>query len=214
MTDAGLGLVIGFAFVVAVTLGFAASAVRAAAPRALVPFAVGACAWLALLAGLALRGVLDGPVLPAFAIVGGPPLGAILLAFALPGGRRLIDALPLPTLTYLHLVRAGVGFVMFGLAIDHHLPVAMTFAGRNLDIAIGFTAPIFATLAFPGGRPARGPLRLWNLISLAVLGYLVGLIATAGNHTLVEVPFVWLPGFVVPIVLGAHLVAFRQLRTR
>jgi hypothetical protein len=188
--------------------------VRAAAPRAFVPFVLACSVWLGALAVLALRGAFDGAAVPAPALAGGPALAMILVAFAIPRSRRVLDALPLQTLTYLHLVRAGVEFVLFGLAMDHLLPVALTFAGRNFDIAAGFTAPIFGALAFAGGRPARGPLIAWNVIALGLLAYIVSLAARSGAHVLVELPFVWLPGFVVPIVAGSHLVALRQLLAR
>src|SRR4051812_25303970 len=124
--DAGLPLVIGFALVVAATLGFAVSAVRAASPRARVPFLVVACAWLGVLTVLALRGVFDQLPPPA---AGTPLLALIIVAQIVPAGRRFCDRLPLPTLTYLHVVRAGVEFCLFGLAIGHLLSSDLTFAG-------------------------------------------------------------------------------------
>ncbi|HET9989771.1 MAG TPA: hypothetical protein VFQ65_14665 [Kofleriaceae bacterium] len=208
MTDAGLGLVIGFVLVVVATLAFVGSAVRSASPRAVVPIVLAACAWLGVLAVLALRGVFDHLPPPA---AGAPLLVVIVVAQLVPAGRRFCDRLPLVTLTYLHLVRAGVEFCLFGLAMDHLLPTEMTFAGSNFDIAVGFTAPVFGNLGFPGGAPARGPLVIWNLIALGLLAHVVGQAALAHPHVILEWPWIWLPGFVVPIVAGAHLITLRRL---
>ena len=206
--DAGLGLVIGFALVVAATLAFVASAVRAASPRAVVPVVVAACVWLGALTVLAWRGTFDHLPPPA---AGVPLLALIVVAQLVPATRRFCDRLPLATLTYLHLVRAGVEFCLFGLAMDHLVPSEMTFAGRNFDIAIAFTAPLFGNLGFPDGRPARGPLIIWNLIALGMLGHVVGQAMLAQPHALATWPWVWLPGFIVPIVAGAHVISLRRL---
>lgn len=206
--DAGLPLVIGFALVVAATLAFAASAVRAASPRALAPFVVVACAWLAALAVLAWRGVFDQLPPPA---AGVPLLAVMVVAQIVPAARRFCDRLPIPTLTYLHVVRSGVEFCLFGLAMAHLVPSALTFAGSNYDIVVGFTAPLFGNLGFPGGRPARGPLIIWNLVALGFLVHVVVQVASAQPHVILTWPWIWLPGFVVPVVVGAHLITLRRL---
>lgn len=206
--DAGLLLVIGFVIVVAATVGFAASAIRAASPRGFVPFLVIAGVWLAALPVLAWRGAFDQ--LPLFD-VGIPVLALIVLAQLVPATRRFCDRLPMPTLIYLQVVRAGVELFLFGLAIGHLLPSSVTFAGHNFDIIIGFTAPLFGNLGFPGGRPARGPLIIWNLVGLGFLVHVVVLVASAQPHVILTWPWIWLPGFVVPIVAGSHLITLRRL---
>ena len=205
---AGLPLVIGFLLVVVATLGFAVYAVRAASPRAVVPFVVVICAWLAVLAVLASRGVFERLPVPA---AGAPLLVAIVVAQLVPATRRFCDRLPLPALTYLHVVRAGVEFCLFGLAMAHLLSSELTFSGSNFDIVIGFTAPLFGNLAFPAGRPARGPLAIWNLIALGFLVHIVVRVASAQPPVIFTWPWVWLPGFIVPVVAGAHLITLRRL---
>ncbi|MEO6773650.1 MAG: hypothetical protein ABI467_11630 [Kofleriaceae bacterium] len=206
--DAGLGLVIAFAVVVAATIVFCGLAVRAASRRAVLPFVVVVGAWLVALPVLAGCGVFDQlPML----VAGAPVLAVIVLAQLVPVTRRFCDRLPLPMLTYLQVVRAGVELCLFGLAMNHLLPIGLTFAGTNFDIVIGFTAPVFGNLAFPGGRPARGPLLIWNLIGLALLARIVGQAVVAQPHAMLEWPWIWLAGFVVPVVAGAHVITLRRL---
>lgn len=222
MTTAGLGLVVGFVLVTIATLWFAQRAVGVASPKARVPFIAGACIWLAVLAVLALRGFFtEGAHLM---VAAGPPVVAVIVMMLV--GRRFTSALPLQTITYLHLVRAGVEFVLFGLAMDRLIPKEMSFAGRNFDILIGFSAPIIGNLAFAGGGPARRPLLVWNLIALAMLAHIVVVAVLSAptplqqwnfdrpNVAVLTWPFVWLPGFIVPTVLACHLVSLKQLFLR
>jgi hypothetical protein len=226
MTDAGIVLQIGFALVVATTVGFATYAVGRAAPRAKWAFTIGSIAWLAVLGVLGARGFFeDTAAMPPHLLVAvGPPMVAIVVMFAI--GRRFVDALPLQTLTYLHTVRAGVELALFGLAMSKLVPTDMTFAGHNFDIAIGFTAPVLGNLAFTAGVPAKRPLLVWNLIAFVFLVHIVVVAVLSAplpfqqfnfdrpNVAILQFPFVWLPGYIVPIVLASHLVALRRLTRR
>jgi len=209
--DAGLALVIGFLLVVAATLGFLVHAVRKVSPRAVMPFLAFVAVWLAVLAVLASRGVFEELPVPA---AGAPLLLLIVIAQVVPASRRFCDQLPLPTLTYLHVIRSGVEFCLFGLAMSHLISSALTFSGSNFDIVIGFTAPLFGNLAFPGGRPARGPLAIWNLVALGFLVHIVAQVAIAQPHVIFTWPWIWLPGFIVPMIAGAHLITLRRLAAR
>ncbi|CAN5633301.1 hypothetical protein BH11MYX1_BH11MYX1_03030 [soil metagenome] len=222
MESAGIGTVVGFVVVVAATLGFAHAAIKKPV------FVIAAGVWLALLAVLALRGFFrDTTTMPPhFALALAVPMVAIVATFVTPGGSRFIDALPLQMLTYLSVVRFGVELVLFGLAMDHLVPKDMTFIGHNFDIISGFSAPIMGALAFGGGKPARGPLLVWNMIAFALLVHVVVVAVLSAplpfqqfnfdrpNVAVLDWPFVWLPGFVVPMALFCHLVAFRQLAKR
>ena len=222
MGSAGIGTIVGFVLVVGATLAFAYAAIRKRT------FVIVAGVWLALLAVLALRGFFTqtAAMPPHFLLAVGVPMLAIVATFATPGGRRFVDALPLQMLTYLSVVRFGVELVLFGLAMDHLVPKDMTFIGHNFDILAGFSAPIMGALAFAGGKPARGPLLVWNVITFALLIHVVVVAVLSAPLpfqqlnfdrpavALLEWPLIWLPGFVVPMVLFAHLVAFWQLLGR
>ncbi len=220
MGNAGIGTVVGFIVVVLATFGFAYKAIGKPILLAIV--------WLALLSALALQGFFTDTTAqpPHLLIAAAGPLLAIVLTFATPAGRRFIDRLDLQMLTYLSVVRAGVELVLFGLAMDHLVPKDMTFIGTNFDILSGFSAPVMGALAFAGGKPARGPLLIWNAITFGLLIHVVVVAMLSAptpfqqlnfdrpNVAILEWPFIWLPGFVVPMVLFAHLVAFRRLLKR
>ncbi|MEO8705266.1 MAG: hypothetical protein ABI867_34810 [Kofleriaceae bacterium] len=222
LADASLPLMVSFIAVTLVTLGFAGVAVRAAAPHRLGAFAVIAAALLAILAGLAASGFfLDTPA--RFGIVIGPPILAIILAHASARGRRFLDALPLATLTYLHVVRVAVELILVALAARKLVPDMMTFEGRNFDIVAGLTAPIIGYLVLRRRVLSRRWLLVWNLAALALLVHVVAIAILSAplpfqqlnfdqpTLAVLAFPFVWLPGVIVPIVLASHLVALRRL---
>ncbi len=99
----------------------------------------------------------------------------------------------------------------------------MTFEGRNFDILAGITAPIIAYLAFTQKKISRNGLLIWNFICLALLANIVvnAFLSVPSpvqqfafdqpNIAILYVPFSWLPTFVVPVVLFAHLASIQQL---
>jgi hypothetical protein len=102
----------------------------------------------------------------------------------------------------------------------------MTWAGYNFDVLIGVTAPVIAWLLFRYGdrRAVRRLALLWNLAGLVLLANIVLIAvlsipfpfqwftAEPANRFVAQLPFVWLPTFLVPIALLAHLCSVRLLR--
>ena len=189
-------------------------------------FLVGSLLWLGLQAALSYGGVYYeqlNAIPPRIAVFGLiPALGFIVALFLLPGGKRFIDSLPLPSLTIIHVIRIPVELVLYGLFLAGTIPELMTFAGRNFDILAGLTAPLVVYL---GWRPAlrRNLLLVWNVLSLMLLLNIVihaflaapfplqQLAFDQPNVAVLYFPFSWLPTYVVPIVLFCHLAALRRL---
>ncbi len=160
---------------------------------------------------------------PRFALALAPPLLCIIGLFVLPKGRAWLDALDLRALVLVHIVRIPVEFGLHMLYVHGMIPELMTYEGRNFDILSGLTAPFIAVLAFRGDRPNKVLLIVWNLLCLALLANVVfhGVLSVPTpiqrfgfeqpNTGLLYFPFVWLPAFIVPVVLLAHLAALRRL---
>jgi len=150
----------------------------------------------------------------------------IVLLFILKRGKKLLDGLSLETLTWLHTVRIPVELCLLWLAMHKQVPFSMTFEGYNFDIAFGLTAPIMAILYFRKKKISRSILLGWNVLALisvvAVVIRAIGAVPSPiqawdfaqPNYAVLHFPFIWLPAFVVPAVVLAHLVAFRQLRRK
>jgi len=152
-----------------------------------------------------------------------PPILVIVWLFLSKTGRVFIDSLPLKPLIILNVIRIPVEVVLFCLYLNGTVPQLMTFEGGNLDIISGITAPIVAYYAFKKYVLNRKLILAWNFLCL---GLLVNIIIRAllsapfpsqkfafaqPNIAILNFPFVWLPAFIVPIVLFGHLTVIRQL---
>ncbi|UAY50876.1 hypothetical protein [Ferruginibacter albus] len=160
---------------------------------------------------------------PRFILAIVPALLIILFLFITKAGKRFIDNLPLTTLTYIHTVRILVETVLYWLFLSKAVPQVMTFAGRNLDIIAGITAPLVGYLYFKQKIITKGFLIGWNIISILLLGNIVIIAVLSApfafqklgfeqpNIAVLYFPFIWLPCFIVPTILFSHLASIRQL---
>ncbi len=152
-----------------------------------------------------------------------PPLLLIAVLFFTGKGKRFIDGMDVKTLTLLHTIRIAVELVLYSLLFHKAVPEIMTFEGRNFDILSGLTAPLIYYFGFVKKWLSTGVILLWNF---ACLGLLINIVIIAilsvptpyqkfafeqPNVALLYFPFVWLPCFIVPVVLLAHLVAIRNM---
>lgn len=185
----------------------------------------GLALWSALQAFLALNGFyLDTaslpPRVPVFAIL--PALAGVLLLFVLPT-RRAILTLPLRTLTWVHTVRIPVELVLWWLFLYGQVPRLMTFAGSNMDIVAGISAPLAVLWAFQGGKLKANLLLGWNVLGIALLlnvfipailsqPYPIQRLAfEQPNRAVVYFPFIWLPALIVPLILFCHVASIGQI---
>jgi hypothetical protein len=152
-----------------------------------------------------------------------PALFAIILIFSTRKGKMFIDCLSMQMLTYIHLIRIPVELVLYGLYINGAIPELMTFEGRNMDILAGITAPLVGFFGISKGKMKKASLLTWNFICLGLLlNIVINAVLSAPspfqqfgfdqpNVAILNFPFSWLPAFIVPLVLFAHLATIRQL---
>lgn len=183
-------------------------------------------AWLLVQAGLAGSGFYAqqlNQLPPRLVVFGIAPTVVVLgLLLAAPRGRQRLHQFSLPALTALSVVRVLVEIGLYLLAQERLVPELMTFAGRNFDIVAGLTAPVVA-YAYVRGWLGRRGLLAWHVVGLGLLINIVVLALLAAptplqrlafeqpNVAVLRFPFVWLPVFVVPVVLLTHVMALRQL---
>jgi hypothetical protein len=158
---------------------------------------------------------------PLFTIV---PVSAILLAillFVFPKGRSFLNTLNIHTLIWLH-----VEICLYLLFQEKLVPELMTFTGSNPDILSGLTAPLAAIYLYKKGQIKRWGLLLWNLACLALLCNIVARAVLSlpasfqqfgmeqPNVGVLQFPFIWLPGIIVPLVFLSHLAVIRHILFR
>jgi hypothetical protein len=180
--------------------------------------------WLAIHATLARTKfyVITDTLPPRFALTIVPPLLFIAILFITKGGERFIDSLSMKVLTLLHVVRVFVELVLWFLFTYKFIPELMTFEGRNYDILAGLTAPFIAYYGFVRKKLSNSFMLIWNIVSLLLLINIVinAVLSTPSqfqqfafdqpNVAVLHFPFIWLPSFIVPVVLFSHLVLIRR----
>jgi hypothetical protein len=185
-------------------------------------------AWLIFQSTLSLNGwYMDRKAMPphlAFPIVAS--IGAMALLFFTPRGRRFADGLSWEVMTWVHVVRLPIELCLYALALYKQVPWSMTFTGRNADVLFGITAPI---IAIWGVRLKRLPMPVifwWNVAGLLSVVHIAvtGIGAAPSpiqwwefsqpNYAVMHFPFSWLPSFLVPLVVVAHIIGLRQSSRR
>lgn len=180
--------------------------------------------WLAITGAAALSGFTQITSLPPgmlfLALIA---FTGIALLFATKKGRNFIDRLDPAKLTLVHTVRIPVEIVLFLLFTFGTIPELMTFEGRNLDILSGLSAPLIYYFGYRKKSISPKLLIVWNFICIGLLANIVTHAILAApfpfqqlafdqpNRAVLYFPFVWLPVFIVPLVLFAHLVCLRNL---
>jgi hypothetical protein len=182
--------------------------------------------WLLITGVLAYCGFLKNtnPIPPRFFFVMLPVVIFIAILFISKKGQAFIDQLDLKNLTTLHVVRIPVEIVLYWLALNKAVPNLMTFTGNNFDILAGITAPIVGFVCFKGAYLKNKKILLvWNFICLALLFNIIFLAVLSApfsfqqfafnqpNIAVLYFPFIWLPAFIVAIVMFSHFASIRQL---
>lgn len=123
--------------------------------------------------------------------------------------------LPQSWLIALQVFRLFVEWILYGLAKTPLIPVEMTFAGRNFDILIGVSAPLFGLYLHKNKNApskTRAPLLIWNFLGLILLAQVLitGLVVQPPGIGIF--PYIWLPSFMVPFGVLLHALSLRKLR--
>lgn len=194
--------------------------------------------WLILQALAALSGFYlnTASTPPRLLFLLGPPMLAIVIMLSTKRGRQFIDTANLRFLTWLHVIRIPVELTLLGLFLHKQIPQLMTFEGRNFDILSGITAPLVVWLvhtlpSINNNEPAhqkktaryRKMIIAWNFICLGLLlNIVINAVLSAPtpfqqfafdqpNIAILQFPYVWLPGLLVPALLFSHLIVIRRL---
>lgn len=220
MPSSPLYLSIGFSITVILTLYFLGRAFK----NARVPVTI-LLIWLTLQSIIASTGfyTVTHTLPPRMMALLAPPMLCIAAFFISAKGRSYIDSLNAEWLNWLHTVRVPVEICLLLLFNVGLVPRLMTFEGINFDIISGLSAPLVVYFGYKRKTWSKNVLIAWNIVCLALLLNIAyhGILSVPTpfqrfgfeqpNIGLTYVPYVLLPGFIVPAVLFAHLVSIRQL---
>jgi hypothetical protein len=165
---------------------------------------------------------------PGIALIFVPVVAFLILFIVRVGssaGGRLALVFPLWVLIGTQVFRVGVELFIHQLWIDGLVPKMLTFAGTNVDIYIGASAPVIAWLS-KRGRWGQSLALLWNVLGLLALvnvvtravltapGPLNLIHAEVANRMIGTFPFMFIPGFFVPLAVVLHVLAIRSITSR
>lgn len=185
----------------------------------------GVLAWMALLTALASVGffaqwdVLPPPFMPMFPIT----LIAMLWWSRSASFQTLINRIPRHYPVYLQAFRIWIEVVLWQLFLEEILPEQMTFEGLNWDVLTGLSALGMGFLLAKTGLRYRKLAIAWNVMGLILVTTIVTIAVLStptsfrfftegpANEVIAHWPFVWLPGFVVPVAYLLHLISIKQL---
>jgi len=183
--------------------------------------------WLAITAALAGQGFFDDfyALPPHMLLAIGPPLLALLALTTLGRLDPLLAALPPSWPIAAQTFRVLVEIVLWRLAVAGVAPEIMTFTGRNVDILVGLTAPVVAYNCFVRHAWPVRVARWWNWAGVVILLNVVvhaqlsaptrfRVFETDPPTTFIgDLPYIWLPAFLVPLAWALHAISLRQLRS-
>ena len=103
------------------------------------------------------------------------------------------------------------------------MPKLLTYAGGNVDMFVGLSAPIIAWIATRGrlglrlamGWNVLGLLSLANVAASSVLTGPLKLISTEVPNVAMGIfPYTFIPGFLAPLAVTLHVLAIRAIAAR
>ena len=187
--------------------------------------ALGVSAFMALIAALALSGVLARFDLrpPPLVLWLAATLASALAVGLSPLGRRFAEQLPWVALVGFQAFRLPLELLMHRAAGEGVMPSVMSFGGYNFDILTGITAALLG-LALLRGPVPRSVLVAWNVLGSTLLAVVVtiALLATPiirafGDDQLnlwvTRFPYCWMAVMVSSALLG-HVLVVRKLRAQ
>jgi hypothetical protein len=199
--------------------------------RTAVRVLAGICAWFIYAGLLGYFGVLKNTSMrpPGIAFLFGPVL-LFLVVFVVfvvrsPAGARLALAVPLWIIVGAQCFRIGVELFLHQLWIGGLVPKMLTFEGANVDIYIGASAPLIAWLSTRQRLGMKIALA-WNVLGLLSLANVVirAVLTAPGPFNLIHAavpnrmmgtfPFIFIPGFFVPLAVSLHVLAIRRIIIR
>lgn len=184
--------------------------------------------WFALVLAIGATGALSPAHAgtPALGLTVVLPVAALVWAgFALPSVQTAIAATPLPALVAVNAIRL-LGLTFIALYSQGRLPAPFAPSAGWGDVFIGATALPVAWAAARFGAHVRPLVFLWNALGAAdlIVAVLLGALSAPGplqvfvgppdSAPMTTLPWLIIPGFLVPILFFIHVVIFRRLMAR
>ena len=130
---------------------------------------------------------------------------------------------PMSWLVYIQSFRIVMELILWMVYRAGFFPFQMTFEGWNYDIIVGLTAISAGMVFFRKNRIRPYEVIIWNVFGILLLVTIV-VITTLSTPSPIRIftnepssamigyiPFIWLPGFVVPFAFAMHFFSLKQM---
>lgn len=181
--------------------------------------------WMMFLAMAALGGFFLNfdalPPRPAITIIGSVIFMVILLRNKT--FHQIAVNVPLHWIPNFQFFRVPLETLLWLMMIENIIPVQMTFEGYNFDVVPALLGPVVGYLVFRSNKLPHWVASVWNVFGITMVVTIV-VIATLSipspirqfmnepsNTMIAYFPFIWLPGFLVPMAIFMHLVNLKQI---
>lgn len=186
---------------------------------------LGVLFWLSFLGVLAHLGFFQNfqTLPPRMLVAVVPPIILTIILLSSKNFKTILLHTPLKWLVYIQAFRIVMELILWMGLKAGFVPFQMTFEGWNYDIIVGITAISAGMVFYRKNRIRRREAVIWNVFGILLLLTIV-MISTIStpspfrvfpnepaNTMIAYVPFIWLPGFVVPFALAMHLFSLKQL---
>ncbi|MGO8968591.1 MAG: hypothetical protein ACLQDQ_03375 [Myxococcaceae bacterium] len=184
----------------------------------------GLAAWFLLLAMTAVSGLyLEEPARPRFLWYLVPAFLVVVVLFRARWLRTAVRAMPTWWIPAFQTFRLGGGLTLFAAWAVGLTPWGLARTGGSFDLLVGAAAAAVALALARGVNGSLGMGLLWNGLGLGdILHTLFRAVASApgpqrlffdepANRIAAVFPFIYLPGFIVPLTVLLHLLSLRQL---
>jgi hypothetical protein len=181
--------------------------------------------WLLLLAILSLQGFFSDfeQLPPRIMLAFIPPVVLIIFLLFSKDFKKILEQVPPAWLVYIQAFRILMELFLWLGYLGNYVPPQMTFEWLNFDIIVGITALMGGYVFFGRKRFHRFEAIIWNIFGIALLVNIVMIAVLStpsplrvflnepANTFVADVPFIWIPGFIVPFALAMHLFSLKQL---
>lgn len=152
-----------------------------------------------------------------------PPLIVLIFILRSDTTKEILQNVKPHRLMNIQAFRIPVEIFIWLLFLANVTPIQMTFEGRNWDILVGLTAPIFAFLAFANGKNNRKLAIAWNIGGLLLLGNILTVAILSmpipirvfmnepANTEVGNFPVIFLPTILVTVAYYFHAFSLKQL---
>jgi hypothetical protein len=178
--------------------------------------------WLALIGGLSITGFFENTTSlpPRYLLVFLGSTGLIIYLYKV----LKTDRLNTKRLLLVQGLRLPVEIGLYQLFLQGQIPQIMTFEGWNYDIIIGISALIiFVVLYFKEHLLSKTFMLIWNITGVLFLAVIVLTAVLSAplpiqllafdqpNVAVLKFPYVFLPAYIVPLVLLTHLLTIKKI---